>query len=162
MIQPTDKYIMQDYRASLGTNDAPQMINTENPITPVAVINNGLRTPKSNQSIKLYSLSKGAGTDSTVQISTVSSSKRVFILGYTSLRQGVDTTFTVKDLSSGAGIGIADADTDTFLFMTGIGHLTHYNFPIPLECKQGIRLRAVSSGATLPIIVIHFMEEDRN
>ncbi len=158
-IQPTNKYLMRDYRLILGTNDAPQMIDTENPITPVAVINNNLPTPSSNQSMLKYTLSKGTSTDTTVQVSTATSNKNVYMIGFNSLRSGADTTFAIVDDDTGA-IGLGDAATNTLFYVTGVSSTSYFIFPLPIKCNRGIRLRATSGVTTNPAINVLYIEEE--
>jgi len=160
MIVPTDKYLMADYREILGTPDAPQMIDTENPIIPVALVNNGLPRPNSKQEIKKYNVSK-INTTVDVQVATASSTKRLFYIG---AHVRVDAlgvnTCVVFDATSGTG-SCSDANTD--LLVPGVVAntilSTLYTMNLPIECKKGIRVSIIAAAGQNVSVDVFYMEE---
>lgn len=156
-IIPTDKYIMEDYRRALGTNDAPQMINTEREITPVAVINGGLPRPNAKQRIKHYNYYNSG--DNTVQIASVTANLKIFYLGAV-IGEGGGTAIIITDTNTGV-INVADANiTNLHYTSSASASPGDYKFlPLPVQCNTGIRLR-VSSGVASTSVIIYYLEED--
>lgn len=163
MIQPTNKYFMEDYRRVLGTNDAPQMIDTQNPIIPVALINNGLPKPLTSQQIKLKSFNKGASHTSDNQIATVNANMRVYYLGY--YHTGLLDSFVIEDSISGTAV-LTDGDTNILAeWQNGAGATNINDFvflPLPIEVKQGIRLSIGTNAGGSSHITVIYIEELKN
>jgi len=166
MIQPTNKYLMADYRSQLGTNDAPQMIDTEIPLAPVVMINRGLPTASASQRLRWAELAVG-NVSTQYQIATASSTLKVYLVAVTSTTLGAASTpFRVFDAISGAGPNPAantmvQDQSAGLIYMSSpavAGSFSKVALPISVQVQNGIRLVGGGAGQAAEVIV-YWLEE---
>lgn len=169
MIVPINKYIAQDYRSTLTTSGAPQNIDSDVPITPVVVINQGLPKPNSKQILRYYTY-RGNAAAGYVQVVTKNSNTRIYLVSVDAEQRttGTNSTCTVFDAASGNiptinvnTAGYLDELGDIFNFVTAVASTKHQKgetYPLPIEVKYGIRLYVDSNAADM-LVTLKYIEE---
>lgn len=169
MQQPINKGLANDYRTTLGVSDAPSFIETEIPVTPVAVINNGLPRPSSNQKFRYVTINTGVDLRQ-FQVSTASSTTRIYYLGYClATTAAVAQVWEIFDATSGANPALADntayndnlGNIQKISIPAALTTLVNY-LPLPLEVKNGIRVQQNAAVGADAILIIFFLEESVN
>lgn len=165
---PIDKYLGQDYRVALRVPSSPSFIDTEVPITPIIDINKGLPRPNSKQIFhKSMVLISGAPAD--FNITTVTSSRKVFLLGVVTRQASatVAVNVNVYDASSGSVPTINNNTVmeDTGYIMqcwqlatAGAGTMEIVMLPLPSEINYGIRINAGAVSASF-FMFVYWIEE---
>lgn len=160
MIQPIRKSVMSDYRYSMGTADCPQFLDTEQPITPVAVVNQGLPIPKASQEVKTIFYSKTSTAQ--VQVSTVSSNQRVWLLGWELTSNGTTSASDIWLFDATSGTPTV-ADGSLLIkgrILSGVSVEKRHMYPLPIEFKSGLRIDINCAGATPENrLIIYYCEE---
>lgn len=151
MINPIDKGIAQDYRNTMFTSGAPQNIDTDIAVIPVAVINQGLPKPTSKQLMYKYNF---VNTTADAQVITRGSNQRVYYLGC-QINMGAGCTTVIFDGTSGTGAQ-TNGDTVTLIRMDGAVQMGYFP-PLPIECVNGIRI-SVTAAANARITVFYVVE----
>jgi len=163
---PIDKYLAQDYRATLKTFDAPQNIETKNPIIPVVDIQKGFPKPNARQILHYTFISIGTSATS-FQVATVMPNKKIYFLGMSiNVTAAVATNISGFDAISGTGPSTS-ANTAyldelgffAYLF-TGatLGELRETKPQLPIEVKFGIRCVAGGAGQS-GLAIVTWIEE---
>lgn len=149
MEQPINKYLANDYRVVIGTDDAPATIDPKNAIIPVVDIQKGFPKPNSKQTYKTKAFNNnGVGYNT---ISSVDSNKDVYLVaiavsgvngGYINVGDGTDSAVDSTNGSTTHFIQIASAGL--------------YDFPLPIKCNValGIYGSVINQG-----FVVHYIEE---
>lgn len=159
MVEASQALIPQlqaDYRQELGVPQSPGFIQG-GPLAPVKLVGRGVERANNRQRIKSYIVSKNAITTDYVQIATVTSTTRIFFLGYCGQIQSTGS-FYLEDADTG-NVGPSDGSVVGLGYWVGTTISGVFN-PIPRECLRGIRARMVNAAATTQVAIIYYMEED--
>jgi len=150
---PVDKYLAEDYRQVLRTVDAPQNINTEVPITPAVIVNQGLPRPNSKQILRYTTVVNGAGNNSD-QIATPNSTTNIYFLGC--LINSGAVNFCVWDGTSGDRTSLTDGQTTNFYYGSYGGTTNVIDFvPFPVKATSGIRVTTTGVSS----VIVYYIEE---
>lgn len=156
---PIGKYISQDYRDTLQVPDAPQNINPDIPILPVAVVNNGLPRPQANQTIYTYYKSYTAADNNT--LITKGNDERLYLLGVAIINNSTvaSSVFAIFDGSSGAKPASPNALIKyTAITLAAINN-SFVSFPIPIEFQIAIRTDCSTPTPGTVEFVLYYMVE---
>jgi hypothetical protein len=166
MIQPINRTVANDYRQALGVADAPQMIDTEIPITPVLLVNNSFPKPSTSQKLKYFTVGIHTALTS-YQIATASSTTKIYFIGIKVINGGaVALNPAVFDGTSGNSPAIAANTT----YADGAGLLANpicpatngtqdeTILPLPVQVNNGIRL-TMGGAAQAGVVIIYYIEE---
>lgn len=158
-IVPINKYLSNDYRTVLRVPDSPQDINTEIPVTPVVVVNNGLPRPTTSQRIRTYTFTGTGASTTYAQIATPSATTKIYFLGVVTILGGVGCVFSVYDATTGAP-STTTGGTANFVRYQNIGATSNEATftPLPVECVTGLRAEDISGGS-VNLSVIYYLEE---
>jgi hypothetical protein len=159
VVFPIDKYLAQDYRNTLRTSDAPQNIETDNPVLPVIDIQKGLPQPNSKQRLR-YKFVNWTTTNTDYQIATPSSIKNIYYLGmYYVNTAATASTGAVWDGSTGstpsssANTSYDELMLDYSRLGATDGAFQYKMLPFPTKCSFGIRANfGVAAGSGFAII----------
>lgn len=164
-VLPISKFIAEDYRQTLGTNDAPSFIDTETPIIPVAVVNQQLPKPNSKQKLK-YGFACITAAATTLQIATRTATTKIYFLGFDAYSgNATSQTFVIYDATSGTGPSFSNNTIYTdesglladFTFASASATLINH-LPLPVELKQGLR---ITGGATSSCYFVFWYIEEQ-
>lgn len=159
MIVPINKYLAQDYRRTLSTGGAPQMIDDSNPIIPVIDVQKGFITPNSKQLLKKYTVVKGAAAGAfNIALSTPSLSKKVYLVGYRVNITGAAGIMALYD-STTDGDQEADADSVTINRYASATTNEIFNFQIPIPIEKRLLLYVNSGAASGVTATIYYIDE---
>lgn len=165
MHTPADKYLLQDYRDDLRVVDAPQWIDTDVHIVPVKAIGTGIPKPSARQRLITYMYNVNTTlTDTT--ISSVSSTKSVYLLGVTVLQAAATVAnIYIFDATSGAAPSQPAVNTganNTYVLMVSApataGTFVQEWLPYPLKVINGLRLDAGGAGQSA-LVMVYYIEE---
>jgi len=168
-ISPISADIQSAYRQAFKAQVAPAVFDTETPLTPVALVggNLGLPRPLSNQKLR-YSAINASAANTNFQLSTASSSLRVYFLYAISFQfAAVASGAIVFDATSGSGSApgansntLDDAGYLVQLSLPAtIGSYADTKLPLPVELKNGLRINAGAAGVS-NLIYVFWIEEN--
>ncbi len=160
---PIDKYLAQDYRNTLRTFEAPQNIDTKNPVIPVIDIQKGFPKPNAKQTLKTYDLLRQNAASGDTQIATSSSTLKIYFVGALYNANGTNYTqasqSTIQDSTSGTP-GTSLGATNNMGTFIGNANTMISLFPsLPRECIYGIRASVVAPTTGNTILTIYYIEE---
>lgn len=162
-VEPVDKNIANDYRKTMGTSGSPSFIDSDLPITPVAIINNGLPVQSTKQRLKTATVQEGTTGQTT--IATATAKMNIYFLGVHYRIQGTGGfSMQIYDATSGASPALSTTPrSDHFIIFAGnfaaaADGGTHF-LPMPIKANTGIRVQtALTTGN--PEYTIYYLEED--
>jgi len=160
VVFPIDKYLAQDYRNTLRTSDAPQNIETDNPIIPMIDVQKGFPKPNSKQTYKTFFSTQAAAGTFNKQIATPTSNTLIYFVG---IEVGYPSNTTGPDMalldSTTQNTFPVENDTNVLAMRRTNTPEGYDKFPpLPLKVNNGIRLYS-STGVAGYAVVVHYIEE---
>lgn len=150
----------------MGTHDAPQDIETKNPVIPTApiTVGKGFPTPKANQILRVY-YSKNTNADVNTAIATPSPTRKYYFVGTIMTSDGGSANSNDTQVNDSTTSGfINTAGSTEVLVQKTIKNATVLDanifVPFPVEIQRELRIHLGSNGAGgTKYIVVYYLEE---